>query len=264
MRDRVLITIPMSHYCEKARWGLERLGLEYREERHLQVFHYPRTWLASGGPNVPVLLDGAETIPDSTLILQYLDRYASPALQLYPQEPEARREVEQLEDRFDEQLGVDSRRWVYFHMLPHPLQAFLHAGAGVPWWQKLIAPLAYPFIAGWIAVLLKVNRRQVDEGVSRSLALVEEMDRRLADGRRYLTGDRFTAADLSFACMLAPFVLPPNYGIKLPEPGEVPAEMRRMVERFRSTASGRWVLELFTARADAGLPLSEVACDPRG
>jgi glutathione S-transferase len=30
-----LVTIPISHYCEKARWSLERAGLEYREERHV-------------------------------------------------------------------------------------------------------------------------------------------------------------------------------------------------------------------------------------
>ena len=34
-----LITIPMSHYCEKARWGLAHAGVEYVEEAHLQVFH---------------------------------------------------------------------------------------------------------------------------------------------------------------------------------------------------------------------------------
>ena len=68
-----LITIPMSHYCEKARWALERLGLEYYEERHLQVFHYPRTWWISRGPSVPVLVDGGRVVADSTAILQHLD-----------------------------------------------------------------------------------------------------------------------------------------------------------------------------------------------
>jgi glutathione S-transferase len=34
-----LITIPISHYCEKARWALERAGLPYREERHVQGIH---------------------------------------------------------------------------------------------------------------------------------------------------------------------------------------------------------------------------------
>ena len=36
---RRLITIPISHYCEKARWALDRAGLAYREERHVQGVH---------------------------------------------------------------------------------------------------------------------------------------------------------------------------------------------------------------------------------
>ena len=34
-----LITIPISHYCEKARWALDRAGIGYREERHVQIVH---------------------------------------------------------------------------------------------------------------------------------------------------------------------------------------------------------------------------------
>jgi glutathione S-transferase len=63
-----LLTIPISHYCEKARWGLERLGLAYREEAHIQGFHYWRTWRLSRQPLVPVLIDnvlGIESRPGS-------------------------------------------------------------------------------------------------------------------------------------------------------------------------------------------------------
>ena len=34
-----LITIGASHYCEKARWAVERAGLPFREEFHPPVFH---------------------------------------------------------------------------------------------------------------------------------------------------------------------------------------------------------------------------------
>ena len=36
----------------------------------------------------------------------------------------------------------------------------------------------------------------------------------LADGRPFLLGDRFTAADLTFAALAAPVVLPPRYGVR--------------------------------------------------
>jgi glutathione S-transferase len=105
----------MSHYCEKARWGLERLGIPYREERHLQVFHYWQTFRYSHGPHVPVLIDDTQVISDSTSILKHLDRYAAPGLRLYPDDARQRHQVEELEELFDEVLGVESRRWIYFH-----------------------------------------------------------------------------------------------------------------------------------------------------
>ena len=51
-----LITIPISHYCEKARWALERADIPYREERHLQVIHWAHVWRAGRGRTAPVLV----------------------------------------------------------------------------------------------------------------------------------------------------------------------------------------------------------------
>jgi len=220
-----LISIPMSHYCEKARWGLERLGIEYFEERHLQVFHYPRTYWVSRGPNVPVLIDGGKVVQDSTTILQYLDRYADDSQRLYPQDNALRARVNELEDLFDDVLGVESRRWVYFHFKNRPIQALRTAGQGTP--------------------LIKPSECAVEEGLKKIRAILKETDSLLAAGYTYLLGNRFTAADLSLACMLAPLVLPRNYGIRLPEPDELPARARPVVDEFRETVTGKYVLRLF-------------------
>ena len=37
--EYLLITIPPSHYCEKARWALDYARIPYREERHPPLFH---------------------------------------------------------------------------------------------------------------------------------------------------------------------------------------------------------------------------------
>ena len=57
-----LITIPISHYCEKARWALERADIPYREERHVQLIHRIAARRAGGGQTVPVLVT-----PEGTL-----------------------------------------------------------------------------------------------------------------------------------------------------------------------------------------------------
>src|SRR5438876_979267 len=64
----VLITMPHSHYAEKARWALDWLSLPYSEEPHAPLLH----WIATtrkGGRSVPVLLHGARRFTDSTDIM---------------------------------------------------------------------------------------------------------------------------------------------------------------------------------------------------
>ena len=242
---RRLITIPMSHYCEKARWALDRLGLRYVEERHLQVFHYPRTYWFSRGPTVPVLIDNEVTLADSSAILKFLDQYAAAGRELYPAEPSLRAEVQNWERLFDDELGVESRRWVYFHMLPHPLRGLRTAGDRVPWFELLLAPFCYPAIRWFIARKLDVRAETVERGMARCWQIIAKTDACLADGRRYLVGDRLSAADISLACMLAPFVLPPQYGSRLPTLDMLPAPMRADLCAVRGTATGQFVMRLF-------------------
>ena len=258
-RSRRLITIPMSHYCEKARWGLERLGLPYFEERHLQLFHYPRTFLVSRGPNVPVLIDAGQVIADSTRILRHLDSYVDNADRLYPDDSALRVHVEAWEDRFDEELGVDSRRWVYYHMLPYPAEALITAGQGAPAYERKLAPYGYAFMKRFISNALSVNPEDVAAGLTRSRATITETDALLADGRPYLLGARFTAADLALACMMSPYVLPRNYGIRLPTLDEVPASMRADVCYFQATRTGKYVLQLFDTERLRRIPARPVS-----
>ena len=56
MDDLRLITIPISHFCEKARWALELADTPYREERHLQGIHWAHVWRAGRGWTAPVLV----------------------------------------------------------------------------------------------------------------------------------------------------------------------------------------------------------------
>jgi hypothetical protein len=45
---RTLVTIPISHFCEKARWALARAGLQYTEQRHVQIVHIAAAKRAGG------------------------------------------------------------------------------------------------------------------------------------------------------------------------------------------------------------------------
>ncbi len=82
-----LITIPISHYCEKARWALERAGLSYREERHVQGVHRIAPRHAGGGSTVPVLVTPESVIGESEAILEWVDARTPPERRLFPAAP---------------------------------------------------------------------------------------------------------------------------------------------------------------------------------
>lgn len=237
----------MSHYCEKARWGLQWAGLDYSEEAHLQVFHYWAVRRCKANGMVPVLLDGNRPIADSSAILKYLGRYLPDEKNLYPEQQQ--NEIDTLESFFDEGLGIESRRWVYFHWLKRPVREVLRTAAQLtPRWQRLSAPYIFPLFRAYLTRYLNISEANVSAGrqtIEEAFALVAQC---LEDGRPYLCGERFTAADISFACMAAPLLLPAEYGIRLPTLDEAPADARVDVIRYREHPAGQFALRLFSER----------------
>lgn len=239
-----LITIPMSHYCEKARWGLAHAGIDYVEEAHLQVFHYAAISAYNNTGMVPVLVTDNGAISDSTAILQFLDQQLAPARKLYP-EPH-RAEIEALEENLDTNFGIETRRWVYFHWMGLPRRDVMRtAGQGTPGWQRFLAPMLFPMMRRYLSKHLEISASNVERGMQEIQSAFDAVADRLRDGRPFLFGDQFTAADLTFASLAAPILLPPEYGIRLPTLDEAPAAARTDIDKFRAHSAGQFALQLF-------------------
>jgi glutathione S-transferase len=67
----------------------------------------------------------------------------------------------------------------------------------------------------------------------------------LGDGRPYLCGERFSAADLTFAALSASVLVPPQYGVALPQPDLMAPATAALVRRARAHPAGRYALDLF-------------------
>jgi glutathione S-transferase len=240
-----LITLPISHYCEKARWALERAGIPYREERHVQGIHQVIARRAGGGITLPVLVTPEGAIGDSAEILAWVDQRTSPERRLFPPEPGARDRVERLSRRLDEGLGPSGRRLLYIHMFAVPKLALRFNNVGVPRWEDRAIRYGWPLAKGRIKRVLGIHpdsEAEDEAAVWRELDLVAEL---LSDGRPYLCGERFSAADLTFAALSAPLVVPLQYGVPLPQPEVLPPRMAALVERAREHPAGRYALTLF-------------------
>jgi glutathione S-transferase len=243
-----LVTIPISHYCEKARWALDRAGMPYSEERHVQGIHRFAARRAGGGRTVPVLVTADGAIGESREILAWVDARTPAAQRLFPDEPAALREVELLCARFDTNLGPRGRRLMYVHMFPQRELALSFNNNGVPGWEDRAIRHGWPLAERVVSRVLDIRpgvEVEDEAAVWSELDLVAET---LADGRTYLCGERFTAADMTFAALCAAVVMPPAYIVPLPQPDVLAPAMADLVERVRAHPAGRYALALFAER----------------
>ena len=245
MKPLRLITLPISHYCEKVRWVLDRQGVPYVEEGHAPLLHAFFTMPLTGGKSrtVPILVDEnvspRRVLSDSTDCLRYLaDHFGASWLYAPP-------EAAELEDELDRKLGPSTRRFAYFHILPDPKTAAILT-EHTPAWEAAVARPLFPLIRR----MMKKGMRIDATGAEQSLQLLREqmakLSDRLADGRKYLCGDALSVADISLATLSAPILFPPGYAkISMPPVETLPEPLRLEVARQRATAAGRLVMRLY-------------------
>jgi glutathione S-transferase len=256
MGNHRLITIKFSHYNEKARWALDLHRVPYVEEGYLPMFHMAPVALRTARHgfgkadristrlSTPVLLtDEGKIFSDSSAIVRYVsDRFASNHGSLYF-DPE----VAELERHFGDRLGPHTRRFGYYYAFREREMLPRLASANVGPLQAGLFRLAFPVLPPIMRRALGIDKEAAD----RSLRIIREELAAAAhrlNGKRYFVGDRFSAADLAFACMIAPALLPSpeeGYGAVLPALAELPSDLRPIVDELRDTPAGQFALRIF-------------------
>jgi len=240
-----LITIPPSHFCEKARWALDLLDVPYREEAHAPILHVRPVRRAGGSRTTPVLVTDVGAFGDSTDILHFLDDRHAEGSSLYPGEESQRREVEELEELFDTELGPHSRRIAYFHLLPDRRLVTESVLDRVSGFDSFVFRLLLPLMRSLMRKGMNINEASAERSLARVREVFERVGERLADGRTFLVGDRLTAADITFAALSAPVILPRNYGSRLPTLADLPDAVLELIEEMRETTAGSFALRLY-------------------
>lgn len=255
-----LVTIPISPYCEKARWALERAGLSYREERHVQGVSIVAALRAGRSLTTPVLIAPDGVFGESEDILRYADRGLPEAHRLFPEDPAVRADAEELSRRLDTELGPQTRRIAYARLFRAKGVLLKMNNQGVPDWEARLLRATWPVATRAIAVRIGLGSTPLTRAIAARTALgstpvaedeqqvrrvLDEVAERLGDGRPYLSGQRFTVTDLTFAALAAPVVAPREYGVRLPEIDDLPANFAAFVRECREHPAGAYALRLF-------------------
>ncbi|MEE4217543.1 MAG: glutathione S-transferase N-terminal domain-containing protein [Xanthomonadales bacterium] len=209
-----LETISASHFVEKVRWCMDRLGVDYTERPcggTLGAFFLGRT--------VPLLnfRTGAvrSRIGNSPEILRYLwGRYAAemPEQACFLEPTPERMEFEKKIDR----CGVDLQVWVYYHVLDNrdlTLHAWGVSNPEIPAWQRSVLKLAFPLLRFLIRKSFRITPAHHAKAVAHITALLAEVETRLGDDRKsILGGDIINYSDIAFCAIMGLWLQPPGYG----------------------------------------------------
>ena len=134
---------------------------------------------------------------------------------------------------------------MYVHMLAQRELMLRFNNQGVPAWEDRAIRYGWPLAVQFARRALGIRpgiEAEDEVAVWRELDFVAGL---LADGRPHLCGERFSAPDLTFAALCAAVVVPPGYGVALPQPAVLPPDTRALVERAREHPAGRYALELY-------------------
>ena len=205
-----LYIFPISHYCEKARWALDYLNVDYDLYCLAPGVHADLlAKLGAKGTSLPVLLSEECVIQSSHEIIEWAEHFSCNGRSLNPVDLPAAVDIE---SRLNEVLGVHVRRMYYSEALVE------HPRTVLPIFADCLADEdarfvrdAWEFIA---AAMVEKMDLGVDQGQeSRRIVLehLDWLDTLLDDGRSYLVGQCFSRVDLGAAALLAPLARAPEH-----------------------------------------------------
>lgn len=244
--ELILYTLPPSHFSEKARWALDRARLPYREHSDPPLLHrLVNLWLGARTTTRPVLKTSAGLLCDSAEILQYIDAFLPPESRLYPVESDLRRQVCDLEQHLGKEVGFSVIRWAYFHLLPvTELIVPVMTGPSENLENRLFRWL-FPAVRLLMQKGLKLSPANAGRAQQNLERTMDEIAHQLSDGRRYLLGDRFTAADLTCAALYGPVLIVPEYGGTRASIDLLPPAAQECRQNWLSHPTGQFVQRLY-------------------
>ncbi|MBL8609989.1 MAG: glutathione S-transferase [Myxococcales bacterium] len=234
-----LYTFHISHFSEKARWGLALAGVPFSERALLPGLHMARLRRIAPRTTVPVLVRGATVIQGSSAILDHAASALGRAALEPP--PAAAAEARELEALADRAFGLGVQR-IFYDALLHDRGTLvdLWAQAG-PWWSKGFYRVAFPAMALGLRKTYKLRPDVVAAARDRFIDAWRRLDAIVA-ARPYVVGDRPSRVDVTIAALLGPVVRPAEHSVRWPAP---PEATRSFVAELEGTPTWAYVERMY-------------------
>ncbi len=233
---------------EIARWILDLNGIPYKDEVHAPGLYkkvIQKLTDNKGVRNNPVLVMNDGLIYTTNSVVQYCEQNCLSSKKMVPLETTKKKEVLDLYNLFNGEYEEAVTKYVYLQMLPNASFAKAVFTRHVPIGERL----NYNFKFGSISADLKTDHNLSGCSADQLLDFIrktfDKVNTLLADGRKYLTGSSATLADVAFASISSPLILPEECGSVTPKINQVPDAYRLAIDELRATPAGQFVLRIY-------------------
>jgi glutathione S-transferase len=234
VRRPLLLTLPPSHYCERARWALDWQTIVYDEERLAPGAHVLRLKrLGASASSLPLLLLGDGTLcQGSDQILDWAGlRGGDPEIEL----------------RMEQVTAPLIRQCLYAGLLPDPrsgIRDVLFRGTMTR--HATIGRLTWPLLRRIMAVGMNARPHLLPDLIAQVDYELDWFDRVLAERGAYLVGQKFGRADLTAASLFAPLALPQVEPVKSVSAGICwPRSLAPFLARWSDRPTLKWVRRVY-------------------
>lgn len=235
-RRPLLLTLPPSHYCERARWALDRQAIIYDEERLAPGAHMLRVKrLGASATSLPLLLFGDGSLcQGSDRILDWAGLSGGDL---------------EIERRLEQATAPLIRQCLYAGLLHDErsgIRDVLLRGTSRP--QAVIGRLTWPLLRRIMVAGMNARPSVLPDLIAQMDRELDWLDGVLAERGDYLAGGEFGRTDLTAASLLAPVALPQVEPIKSLSAGiRWPGSLAPFVARWSDRPALKWARHMYEA-----------------
>jgi len=246
-KRHTLFIFTISHYCEKTRWALDTLGIDYQLKTLAPGSHIKfakENQLKRG--SLPILITSDnQVIQGSKHIIDWAEQQSVNKTSL----SETSSQHHAAEKRLDDILGVHVRRFFYSEALIEQSASVKKIFmAELSLIERCKLSLAWPLIQKMMIQAMDLGYSQGLESLKIIEGELDWLDSLIQSNKKFLIEDQFSRVDITAASLLGPLIKPNNHPLK--DLIVMPPRLVQQTQQWQERPFWNWVDTLYATHRD--------------
>ncbi len=260
-RVPTLICANISGNSEIVRWVLDLHQILRIEKNYPPILSEQKlkSLIGSSDNTInPVLIQTDRLLYSAQSIIQDYDYMLPDSKKLFPVHDIDQKKVYDLYQLFTTTLHTAVEQYRYTELFRSRKNTLKLLKKNISFSNRLKYNFGYRSYKSKISKQLELNNQDPVVFLVEIEKVFNQINELLFDGRKYLVGNQFSAADIAFSAIAAPVLLPVEYGGAQTKFNEISEEFRQKIMKLRATPAGQFVLKMYQEERPINLDLVEI------